>query len=181
MWVWQSQAPAGTSKFTGVDGCAAFAKAVRWGMVTPAAMEARRIWRLVSIAFSPLWAFVFLILRFGTPAAAYQVRVEASDGPRLLPRLNVPRLARPVKPAVNPATVAGSSQTNISGKYAIAAGSGVRFQAPASNRARAFIDAENVLRPRGDRGGYHPRRRRQPCGRAAARARQGQPHRQCAL
>src|ERR1700722_3424914 len=55
MWVWQSQAPAGMSKFTGVDGCAALAMVVRLDMVTPAAMEARRIWRRLSIAFSPLF------------------------------------------------------------------------------------------------------------------------------
>jgi hypothetical protein len=60
MWVWQSQAPAGTSKFTGVDGWAAFAKAVRLGMATPAAMEARRIPRLVSIGSSPLLRFCVL-------------------------------------------------------------------------------------------------------------------------
>src|SRR6202453_723500 len=95
MWVWQSQAPAGMSKFTGVAGCAAFARAVRWGMVTPAAMGARRIWRLVSIAFSPLWAFVFLILRFGTPAAAYQVRVEASDRPRQTIKAQCPKAQSP--------------------------------------------------------------------------------------
>src|ERR1700681_3285369 len=55
MWVWQSQAPAGTSKFTGVEGWAAFARTVRLGMVTPAAMEASRIPRLVSIVSSPLF------------------------------------------------------------------------------------------------------------------------------
>jgi hypothetical protein len=41
------------SKFTGVDGWAAAAKAVRSRMVTPAAMEARRILRLVNIVSVP--------------------------------------------------------------------------------------------------------------------------------
>src|ERR1700687_5588743 len=46
MCVWQSQAPAGTSKFTGVDGCDAVARAVRLRMVAPAAIETSRILRL---------------------------------------------------------------------------------------------------------------------------------------
>src|SRR6266700_3665881 len=54
MWVWQSQAPAGTSKFTGVEGCAAVAKADLSDMVIPAAMEASRILRRVSMAFLPV-------------------------------------------------------------------------------------------------------------------------------
>src|SRR5215467_13464343 len=37
MWVWQSQAPAGTSKFTGVAGWAALEKAFRICIVAPAA------------------------------------------------------------------------------------------------------------------------------------------------
>jgi hypothetical protein len=47
--VWQSQAPAGTSKFTGVDGWDALAETSRLCMVTPAAMEASRILRRVSM------------------------------------------------------------------------------------------------------------------------------------
>src|ERR1700738_898619 len=55
MWVWQSQAPAGMSKFTGVDGCAAVAKTDRLGMdVIPAAMEASKIPRRVSMVVSLL-------------------------------------------------------------------------------------------------------------------------------
>src|ERR1700675_2935147 len=49
MWVWQSQAPGGISKFTGVMGCAAFASAVRLGRATPAAIEASRRLRLLSM------------------------------------------------------------------------------------------------------------------------------------
>src|SRR5215467_12280339 len=49
MWVWQSQAPAGTSKFTGVAGCDAFASAFRCCMATPAAIEASRRSRLLSM------------------------------------------------------------------------------------------------------------------------------------
>jgi hypothetical protein len=54
MWVWQSQAPAGISKFTGVAGWAAAARTVRLDMVTPAAMEAEasRKVRLVSMIVS---------------------------------------------------------------------------------------------------------------------------------
>ena len=52
MWVWQSQAPAGMSKFTGVEGCAAFARTVRLGMVTPAAMEASKICVASALVFS---------------------------------------------------------------------------------------------------------------------------------
>jgi hypothetical protein len=50
--VWQSQAPAGISKFTAVAGCAALAKAVRVFMATPAAMEASRTSRRVGIEYS---------------------------------------------------------------------------------------------------------------------------------
>jgi len=60
MWVWQSQAPAGMSKFTGVAGCAAVAKTVRLGMAIPAAMEASRIPRRVSMVFS-LVRFRFIL------------------------------------------------------------------------------------------------------------------------
>jgi hypothetical protein len=48
--VWQSQAPAGISKFTGVDGCGALADAVLLFMVTPAAMEAYCV--AAALAFS---------------------------------------------------------------------------------------------------------------------------------
>src|ERR1035437_1973438 len=63
MWVWQSQAPAGTSKFTGLDGWDAFAYAVRLGMVTPAASEASRIPRLVSIGSLPVFSWFSFALR----------------------------------------------------------------------------------------------------------------------
>src|SRR5690348_8923712 len=49
MWVWQSQAPAGTSNFTGVEGCAGIASALRFCTATPAAIEASRRSRLLSI------------------------------------------------------------------------------------------------------------------------------------
>src|SRR5260370_6451428 len=51
MWVWQSQAPGGTSKFTGVDGCAAVAKTGLSGIVIPAAMEANEIYRVLRTSF----------------------------------------------------------------------------------------------------------------------------------
>jgi hypothetical protein len=47
-------------------------------MVTPAAMEARRILRLVSIGSSPLCASLLLILRFGT---------TVDDRQRMRPRI----------------------------------------------------------------------------------------------
>src|SRR5213596_370747 len=52
MWVWQSQAPAGTSKFTGVAGWEALAKPVRRCMAAPAAMAPIRTSRRVSMGFS---------------------------------------------------------------------------------------------------------------------------------
>src|SRR5436190_6705037 len=57
MWVWQSQAPAGISKLTGVAGCAAFAQTLRFCMIAPAAMEPSRILRRVSIGFLPDFFF----------------------------------------------------------------------------------------------------------------------------
>src|ERR1700738_4257231 len=72
MWVWQSQAPAGTSEFTAVDGCAAVARAVLLGMVTPAAIEASSIPRLVSIGsllYSAALAALARIMAAGSPAA----------------------------------------------------------------------------------------------------------------
>ena len=60
MWVWQSQAPAGTSKFTAVDGCAALANALLVFMATPAATEASRIPRRVSMVSSLMfWEAVY--------------------------------------------------------------------------------------------------------------------------
>src|SRR6266571_3548770 len=52
MWVWQSQAPAGTSKFTRVAGWEALAKPVRRCMAAPAAMAPIRTSRRVSMGFS---------------------------------------------------------------------------------------------------------------------------------
>src|SRR5258708_38122507 len=52
--VWQSQAPAGTSKFTGVAGCEAFARTVRVRIMTPAAIAPIRTSRRVGMGFL-LW------------------------------------------------------------------------------------------------------------------------------
>src|SRR6267378_344367 len=52
MWVWQSQAPDGTSKFTCVAGCEALANPVRMYMVAPAAIAPIRTSRRVSMEFS---------------------------------------------------------------------------------------------------------------------------------
>src|SRR4051812_42138712 len=53
MWVWQSQAPAGTSKFTGVGGCGGLAKAFRFFIAIPPAMGGKKKLRRVSIGFLP--------------------------------------------------------------------------------------------------------------------------------
>src|SRR6266851_5126091 len=53
MWVWQSHAPAGTSKFTGVAGWEALAKVDRMCMVAPAAIAPIRSLRRVSMDFLP--------------------------------------------------------------------------------------------------------------------------------
>src|SRR5262245_45069025 len=54
MCVWQSHAPTGTSKSTGVDGCDAFARAIRVRMVTPRAIAPSSTLRRVNIGFSLL-------------------------------------------------------------------------------------------------------------------------------
>src|ERR1700704_336956 len=51
------------SKFTGVDGCAAFARAVRLFMVTPAAMEASIKLRRVSIGSLPGYCIVDCLIQ----------------------------------------------------------------------------------------------------------------------
>src|ERR1700722_19714695 len=64
MWVWQSQAWAGTSKSTFVVGCAALANAVRLCIATPAATDASKRSRRLSMVFS-LYLFGFLIELLG--------------------------------------------------------------------------------------------------------------------
>jgi hypothetical protein len=49
MWVWQSHAPEGTSKFTAVAGCEAFANADPPRMATPIAMPPSNIARRVGM------------------------------------------------------------------------------------------------------------------------------------
>src|SRR6266496_2929048 len=85
MWVWQSQAPAGTSKFTGVAGWEALAKPVRRCMVAPAAIAPSRTSRRVSMGFSsggilygvslPIQAHLTL-----SEISVYGLRVEARSG-----------------------------------------------------------------------------------------------------
>src|SRR5713226_1705418 len=58
MWVWQSQAPAGTSKFTGVAGWEALGKPVRMCIVAPAAIAPIRISRRVSMGFLLGWKLI---------------------------------------------------------------------------------------------------------------------------
>src|SRR5579872_1437382 len=76
MWVWQSQAWGGTSKFTLVDGCAAVAKAVRFCTATPAATDASRRSRRLSMVVSPFLALVgySAALGLGTAAGAPAAR-----------------------------------------------------------------------------------------------------------
>src|SRR6516165_177426 len=52
MWVWQSHAPAGTSKFTAVAGCEAFANADPARMANPIAATPSSKARRVGMAFS---------------------------------------------------------------------------------------------------------------------------------
>src|SRR6266705_5212474 len=87
MWVWQSQAPAGTSKFTGVAGCEALAKPVRRCMVAPAAIAPIRTSRRVSMGSSLGWKLIRFrgILSLSPNAAFGQVpddgiRLQASPG-----------------------------------------------------------------------------------------------------
>src|ERR1700756_2799155 len=104
MWVWQSQAPAGTSKLPAVDGWAAFAAALLVFMATPAATEASRIPRRVSMVSSLIfsdWEAVYLrIMRAGRAHAARakvrprpempstMCRSHGDDGPTSFPALN---------------------------------------------------------------------------------------------
>src|SRR5882672_3605148 len=80
MWVWQSQAPAGTSKFTGVAGCEALAKPVRRCMVAPAAIAPIRISRRVGMGFSSGGILsVARRFRYLNPNAAFG-QVPGDDG-----------------------------------------------------------------------------------------------------
>src|SRR5882672_5488330 len=87
MWVWQSQAPAGTSKFTGVAGWEALAKPVRRCRVAPAAIAPIRTSRRVSMGFLLGWKLICFraILSLNPNAAFGQVardgiRFQASPG-----------------------------------------------------------------------------------------------------
>src|ERR1700722_18466704 len=75
MCVWVSTAPAGTSKLTDVEGCDALARTVRLGMVTPAAIEASRRWRLLSMGR------LLLLVYFYSAAAAALARIMAAGSP----------------------------------------------------------------------------------------------------
>src|SRR4030088_3263044 len=105
MWVWQSQAPAGTSKFTGVDGWAAVANTVRLGMVTPAAMEARRILRLVSIGsllYSAAVASFARIMAAASPAARAAKNVIMAHVSEQAARKYSPASKPPVESLIQP-------------------------------------------------------------------------------
>src|SRR5579872_4846036 len=78
IWVWQSQAPAGTSKFTGVVGCDALAKAARFCTATPAAMEASRRSRRLSMG---RLLFLLGLLSNYSAAAAALARAIAAGSP----------------------------------------------------------------------------------------------------
>src|ERR1700720_4234367 len=105
MWVWQSHAPAGTSKFTGVDGWAAVARAVRLGMVTPAAMEASRILRLVSIGWLLYSAGIVVFARLiaaGSPAARAAKKVIMAHVSEQAARKYSPASKLPVESLIQP-------------------------------------------------------------------------------
>src|SRR6267143_6157190 len=94
MWVWQSQAPGGTSKFTRVAGCEALAKLVRRCTVAPAAIAPIRTSRRVNMEFS-FGGILSVARRFRyfplNPDAAFgQV---AADGRRLRANSGEPDMA----------------------------------------------------------------------------------------
>src|SRR6195256_4922695 len=70
MWVWQAQAPAGTSKFTGVAGCEALARPVRMCIVAPAAIAPIRSSRRVSMCSSLVESRRIRIMYPGRPHRA---------------------------------------------------------------------------------------------------------------
>src|SRR5437773_8408985 len=88
MWVWQSQAPAGTSKFTGVAGWEALAKPVRRCIVAPAAIAPIKTSRRVSIGGVSFGGILSVARRFrySNPNAAfgevpgYGARLRADSG-----------------------------------------------------------------------------------------------------
>src|ERR1700736_3943807 len=97
MWVWQSQAPSGRSKFTGVDGCEALASTLLLFMVTPAAMEASIILRRVSIFVLPCVS-VFDVapsVRRSLPPASGRLSGDGLGGKG---GLRIPRPARSIAP-----------------------------------------------------------------------------------
>src|SRR5258708_25825749 len=71
MWVWQSHAPAGISKFTGVAGWAALARTVRSFMITPGCNRGKRD-SGASASISPLlrWCVRKILLRRRSRACA---------------------------------------------------------------------------------------------------------------
>src|SRR5258708_21837459 len=105
MWVWQSQAPAGTSKFIGVEGWAALARTVRLGMVTPAAMEASRIPRLVSMVrllYSAGATALARIMAAGSPAARAAKNVITAHIKEQAARKYRPASKLPVEALIQP-------------------------------------------------------------------------------
>src|ERR1700733_9487879 len=105
MWVWQSQAWAGTSKFTGVAGWEAAAEAFRLGMVTPAASEARRRWRLVSMVcllYSAAAAALARVIAAGSPAARAAKKVITAHISEQAARKYEPAPKLPVESLIQP-------------------------------------------------------------------------------
>src|ERR1700679_4117288 len=81
MWVWQSVAPGGISKFTGVEGCAALASAARFCTATPAAMEASRRSRRLSMVVSLIIRlFVELLSCGGSIRPCYRRGISGRAG-----------------------------------------------------------------------------------------------------
>src|SRR5882724_7954814 len=78
MWVWQSQAPAGTSKLTDVAGCDALARARRARVTAAAAIAPMMVSRRVSMAGSDLLAELRPVL---------EELLEADVGQRVLHEL----------------------------------------------------------------------------------------------
>src|SRR6202022_3722055 len=100
MWVWQSQAPAGTSKFTAVDGWDAFARAL--GMDTPAAMGGRQNKASACRLYSAALAALARIMAAGSPAARAAKNVMTAHISEHAARKYSPTSKLPVESLIQP-------------------------------------------------------------------------------
>src|SRR5579864_1816456 len=97
MCVWQSQAPAGTSKFTVADGCEALAKLVRVRMEIPAAIAPSRTSRRVSMDSSRVPPFSPLGIERRGAAREGDARIVHSQPPQAERLARVPQAEHEVE------------------------------------------------------------------------------------